>query len=245
VTLEYPEHHKFLATPDADHLAELYLLRADLVAANNALTLYLEKFEFSHSLTAEGRIISASLFRDSILLFCSCFSTKERKRLNPTAVYGRVDDWEPFYRRLHDTRDAFVAHNFGPQRQHHIVVICLEVDGKLQPGGFTEVYMRFGGWIADETKRLLSFIDIARNNLEERIGAAEQVVLKMLEAVSSEELSALQNAELSLPETSDIRLSRARFKASGRGERRPLPPRRWGQAILDEFGTRPVDSGED
>ena len=157
---QYPEHHKFLATAEADQLAELYLLQADLKAAHDALALYLEKFEFSEDLTDEGRIISASLFRDCILLYCSCFSTKEPNKLEPKAVYGHLEDWEPFYRRVLDTRDAFVAHNFGPQRQHHIVVICLEIADNLVPGGFTQVYMRFGGWIADETKRLLSFIAV-------------------------------------------------------------------------------------
>lgn len=237
----YPEHHKFLATPEADYLAQLYLLQADLNAAYDTLALYREKFLFSENLTDEARIISASLFRDSLLLFCSCFSTKEADKLDPGAVYGHIDDWESFYNRVYDTRVAFVAHNFGPQRQHNIVVICLEIGGELVPAGFTQVYMRFAGWIGIEVDKLLSFIDVARGHLTGRIEAAEQPVMKTLEEITSEELAALANGELSLPGSADIRTNRARFRKSGRGERQPLPPRRWAQTIVDESGSRRLD----
>lgn len=240
----YPEHHKFLATPDAVRLAELYLLQADLKAAHETLSLYIEKFPFSEALSDEGRIISASLFRDSILLFCSCFSTREPNKLEPKEVFGQIDGWEELYGRIHDTRDAFVAHNFGPLRQHNIVVICLEIAGELVPAGFTQVYLRFAGWLAEEAEKLLSFIDVARDHLKGRIEEAEQPILKALETITSEELAALGDGDLALPGHSDIRSSRSRFRESRRGERVQLPPRRWSQVIVDASGARPVPSPE-
>lgn len=241
----YPEHHKFLATPDAIRLAELYLLQADLKAAHETLTLYIEKYPFSVELSDEGRIISASLFRDSILLFCSCFSTREANKLEPQAVFGHIDGWEELYGRIHDTRDAFVAHNFGPLRQHNIVVICLEIDGKLEPAGFTQVYLRFAGWLADEAKMLLSFIEVADEHIKTRIEDAEQPIIKALQGSTSEELAALDDGDLALPGHTDIRSSRSRFREGGRGERLPLPPRRWSQVIVDASGVRRVSSSSE
>lgn len=237
----YPEHRKFLTTPDADHLAELYLLQSDLNAAHDTLSLYLEKYLFSDDLAGEARIISSSLFRDAILLFCSCFSTKDPKKLVPKDVFGHLDNWEAFIRRVLDTRDAFVAHNFGPHRQHNIVVIALEIGRELVPAGFTQVSLRMAGWTADQTQRLLSFIDVAREHLKRLIEAAEQPILKLLEAISSDELAALVDGELSLPDDSDIRTNRSRFRESGRGQRVPLPQRRWVQTIEGELEPRRSD----
>ena len=231
-TSAYPEHHKFLSTPEADRLAELYLLQADLNAAHKTLSLYFDKYAFSEEMSeSEFSTISSSLFRDGIILYCACFSTKDPNKLNPETVYGHMNGWKKYCQKILDIRDAFVAHNFGPQRQHHIVVIALEIDGQLVPAGFTQVFMRFAGWIAKEGTQLLHYVDVAREHLKKRIEEAEQPILKMLEAISSDELAVLPDAELTIPEERDFRTSRANFRKSGRGERRPTPPRRWVQII--------------
>lgn len=232
----YPEHHKLLSTPEADHLAELYLLQADLNAAHSTLSLYFDKFAFNEGMREdEFATISASLFRDGILLYCACFSTKDPEKLNPEAVYGHMEGWKDYCQKILDIRDAFVAHNFGPQRQHNIVVIALEIGGELVPAGFNQVFMRFAGWLASEGKQLLHYVDLARDHLKKRIEEAEQPIMRMLEAITPEELAALPNAELTIPEDRDFRKSRASFRKSGRGERRPLPPRRWVQTIEGEL----------
>src|SRR5258708_37349163 len=126
------------------YLAELYLLQADLNAAYSTLSLYFDKFAFSEGMReGEFATISSSLFRDGIILYCACFSTRDPNKLNPKTVYGHMEGWEGYCRKLLDIRDAFVAHNFGPQRQHNIVVIALEVGGQLVPAAYNQVFMRF------------------------------------------------------------------------------------------------------
>jgi hypothetical protein len=73
---------------------------------------------------------------------------------------------------------------------------------------------------------LASFIAFAyfRGDL---IRTAAEPVTEMLQTISSEEVAALRDAHLTVPEDRDFRTSRAKFRESGRGERRPLPPRRW------------------
>jgi hypothetical protein len=231
-TSPFREVHKLLATPEADYLGELYLIRADLEVARATMALYFEKFVFSEvTQDAESRIISASLFRDAILLYCSCFSTKDAHKLDPKAVYGHMDGWEPYYRKLLDLRDSFVAHNFGPQRQHNIVVVCLETKGEVIPQGYTQLFMRFGGWVAGERDRFLTFVDVAGAHLEKRIGEAEAVVTETVANLTPAQAAALPDGRLMIPEDSDFRLSRTRFRDSGRGERMPLPRHRWFEKV--------------
>jgi hypothetical protein len=232
----YAEHRKLLETPDADHLAELYLLQADLAAAYETLSLHRQKYLCTGELDDEGKIISNSLLRDAILLFCSCFSTKDPNKLDPKAVFGHLEDWESLYGVMLDTRDSFVAHNFGPSRQHKIVAICLEIDGRLVPAGMTQYHVRFAGWTAEETDKLLAFIDVARGHINALVEVAEKPILKLLETISSEELAALKDGEFKVPERKDIRSSRARFRESGRGQRFSFPSRRL---------VRTIDEGPD
>lgn len=232
----YPEHHKFLITPEADALAELYLIRGDLRQAQRTLSLYFEKYAYAEGIDqGDFATISSSLFRDGILLFCACFSTSDPNKLNPKSTFGHLEDWEAYCQRLLDIRDSFVAHNFGPARQHHIVVIALEADGELVPAGFVEVFMRFAGWIAAEGNQLLQYVEVALEHVAARIEDAEQPVYETVAAITADELAALPDAELTIPDNRDLRSSRAAFRAHGRGERRPLPPRRWVQTIEGEL----------
>jgi hypothetical protein len=232
----YPEHHKFLSTPEADHLAELYLIQGDLKAAHNTLSLYFEKFAFAEGMKeGEFATISASLFRDGVILFSACFSTKDPDKLNPEAVFGHLDGWKEYCDKIRDLRDAFVAHNFGPQRQHRIVVIALEIGDEFVPAGFVQVFMRFAGWIAAEGKQLLHYVQIAREHLEKLIEEAEEPVLAIVANLISEELRALPDAQLKIPDPGDWRSTRERFHKSGRGEPQPLPRRRWVQTVEGEL----------
>ncbi len=224
------------------YLAELYLLQADLNAAYSTLSLYFDKFAFSEGMReGEFATISSSLFRDGIILYCACFSTRDPNKLKPKTVYGHMEGWEGYCRKLLDIRDAFVAHNFGPQRQHNIVVIALEVGGQLLPAGYNQVFMRFVGWVADEGKQLLHYVEVAREHIKKSIEEAEKLVLDAVAALTAEELAALPDAELSMPNVADYRISRSKFRESGRGQRRPLPTRRWIQTIEGELEPRRSD----
>jgi len=230
----YPEVYKLLSTPEAEHLAELYLIQGDLNAAYDTLDLYFTKYAVT-DMPKEGRaaIISPSLFRDGILLFCSCFSTKDGSKLHPEAVYAHLGkDRLEYAQKLLDVRDAFVAHNFGPQRQHSIVIVCPEIDGKLVPYGFTQYFIRFAGWVASERKQLLSFIDVAREHLKGRIESAEIPVLQQVMALTLEELEALPEAEVAIPDAKDYKSSRSRFQKSGCGSRTRVPQRRLGRTTV-------------
>ena len=228
------EVYKLLSTPEAERLAELYLLQGDLNAAYDTLDLYFTKYAVT-SVPKEGQaaIISPSLFRDGILLFCSCFSKKDESKLNPQSVYaGLGEDRIAYYERLLALRDAFVAHNFGPQRQHQIVIIGRTLEGNLVPYGFTQYFVRFTGWVADESEQLLSFINVAREHLKVLLEAAEVPVMGQVTAISPAELALMPNAEVAIPDADDYRLSRPRFKKSGRGSRRPVPQRRLGRTTV-------------
>ena len=228
------EVYKVLQTPEAEHLAELYLLQGDLNAAHATLDLYFTKYAVSN-VPKEGRatIISPSLFRDGVLLFCSCFSKRDKAKLNPEAVYADLgDDRMEYHSKLLALRDAFVAHNFGPQRQHHVVIIGRTIDGNLVPWGLTQYFIRFTGWIADEREQLLSFIDVARDHLKLLIDAAEIPVMEQVMAISSAELALMPDAEVAIPDAGDYRLSRSKFKKSGRGSRTPVPQRRLGRTTV-------------
>lgn len=228
------ELYKRLATSEAEHLAELYLIKGDLNAAYDTLDLYFAEFAVT-AVSKEGSaaLIAASLFRDGILLFCSCFSTKDNRKLDPATVYGELEDGSVEYaRKLLDLRDAFVAHNFGPQRQHQIVIICKEMNGTLQRVGFTQHFVRFAGWVIDERDKLLPFIDEARKHMDIRIATAELAVMEQVMSITDEALVALPEPEVVIPDAEDYRISRSRFLKSGRGSRSPIPQRRLGPATV-------------
>ena len=228
------ETYKPLSTPEAEHLAELYLIQGDLNTAYDTLDLYFEKYAVNEG-PRYGRaaLVAPSLFRDGILLFCSCFSTKDKSKLHPETVYAHLGaDRLEYAQKLLDLRDAFVAHNFGPQRQHNIVVICPKADGKLLPYAFTQYFVRFSGWVGRERTQLLPFIDVAREHLKKVIATAEAEVMDQVVALTSEQLEALPDAEIVLPEPSDYRSSRSRFRQSGRGSRLPVPQRRLGRTVV-------------
>lgn len=229
-----PEVYKLLSTPEAEHLAELYLLQGDLNTAYNTFALYFEKYA-ARDRPREGKaaIISPSLLRDGILLFCSCFDKTAKVRLDSGAVYGHLgQDKLDYAQKLLDMRRAFVAHNYGPQRQHSVVVVCPTVDGKLVPLALTQYHIRFSGWVAEERYQLLPFIDVARNYLERLIENAEAPIMQELKSITSEELEALPDAEVVIPDPSDFNLGRSNFRKSGRGSRTPVPQRQLGRTTL-------------
>ena len=86
-----PEAYKFLSTLEAQRLAELYLIQGDLNAAYETLDLYFTHYAAT-DVPKEGKaaIISPSLFRDGILLFCACFSRSDPDKLHPEAVYTHL-----------------------------------------------------------------------------------------------------------------------------------------------------------
>lgn len=227
-----PEVYKVLSTPEAARLAELFLLQGDLNTSYKTLDLYFDKYAATNS-PKEGRaaIISPSLFRDGILLFCACFSTKDASKLNPEVVYPG-DVHAAYRRKILDLRDAFIAHNFGPQRQHEIVIIGRTIDGTLHPYGLTQYFVRFMGWTAEERENLLTFIDVARENLSAMVQAAEAKVMEQVMAISPAEFVLMPDAEVTIPDISDYRLSRAKFKESGRGSRSIVPQRRLGRTTV-------------
>lgn len=229
------EIRKLLTTPEAVHLSELYVLKGDLDAAYNTLSLYFEKYPFDAAKSSEEKIIASALFRDGVSLYCSCFAKDDPVRLKPETVYGHAQDLMTHHEKLFDIRSSFVAHNFGPQRQQNTVAICVEIGGKLHPMGITQQYMRFSGWIAEEGKRLLPLIDTARDYLNNLIEEAEGPVLKAVTVISSEELAALPGPELLIPDHRDYRISRADFRKRGRGERVQASPRLSTQKPEDEL----------
>jgi hypothetical protein len=229
-----PEVYKFLSTPEAERLGELYLIQGDLNAAYEALELYFRKYSSTRGPRyGQSAVVGPSLFRDGVLLFCACFSKSDGAKLHPEKVYGHLGaDAMKYAQKLLDLRDAFVAHNFGPQRQHDIVIVCPTIDGELVPYAFTQYFVRFTGWAPGEKKQMLSFIDAARKHLKGLIQEAEMIVTSQVARITPEELASLPDAEVKIPDPKDYRLSRSKFRKSGRGSRLPVPQRRLGRTIV-------------
>ena len=228
------EVYKVLSTPEAEHLAELYLLQRDLKTAYQTLELYFKKYSPTET-PKEGNaaLISPSLFRDGILLFCACFSTKDPSKLDPHAVYASMgQDKLDYAQTLLNVRDAFVAHNFGPQRQSSIVIVCAKIDAQIAPIGFTQYYVRFAGWVESERETLLPFIEVAREHLNQLIEAAEVPVTRQVMDLAQAGLESLPDAVVTIPHAADYRTSRSRFRESGRGSRTSVPQRRLGRTIV-------------
>jgi hypothetical protein len=231
-----PRVYKLLTTPEGDHLGELYLIQGDLDAAYETLSLYFAEYAFDERMAGGAhRVVSASLFRDGIVLFCACFSAKDADKLNPEETFGHLEGWKEYSQKLLDIRDSFIAHNFGPQRQHNVVLIGLDINGEVVPAGFVQHKFRFAGWIADEGKKLLPFIDVARDHLKRRIENAEQAVGAQIEAMSAGEIAALPDYVLSVPTELEFRMARAKFRRSEGGERLPILPSSAGQRLAGEL----------
>ena len=208
----------------AAELAELYLLQGDLDASYDAMRLYFEKYT-GEEMGEEDIVISTSLFRDAIVQYAGCFSRSKKEKAKPTpeAVYGHLTGWEGYFQAIHDLRDAFVAHNFGPQRQHHVVAILQTESSELRFDALGQTFARFGGWGVEEKDNILSFIDIARQHMSNRIRLAEIVIAEMLNRMTSEQLAALPQATLAIPRSEDFRLSRSRYREKSVGRQQPFP----------------------
>ena len=116
----------------AKELAELQIIRADLKAALDTLSLWFSKYApQTNQLSDEGRLISQSFFRDSLVMFVGCFDkTAASTSLSETAIYGSVRGGLAYFKWLKDIRDAYAAHKFGPFRQC-VAGVALDTDEDL------------------------------------------------------------------------------------------------------------------
>jgi hypothetical protein len=222
---------KHLDTPQARKLGEMYLHYADLEASYAALNLYFEKYAETEA-ESEEALIGSSLFRDGIVLYCACFSVKDDNKLVPEAVYGHLSEWKKYYSAIHDTRDAFVGHNFGPQRQYDVTAVLTGSRESLKVAAIGHTFVRFEGWRAEEKKVVLSFIDIAREHLKTEILALESIIMVETQKLSTDQLAALPDASYSIPRSEDFRLSRSRYRDKAAGRQQPFPKDR----LVRRFG---------
>ncbi|MFL6725015.1 MAG: hypothetical protein ACJ8FS_00695 [Sphingomicrobium sp.] len=227
---------KRISTPEAHYLAELAIIQSDLKAAQACFQLYFDKY-WDQTMTGENLVISGALFRDGIILYCSCFSKPNPKKpaaksakLDPDEVYSVLDDgWQDAYQGFLDVRDTFIAHNFGPLRQHNVGIQCREEGGQLRASKIMGSYATFGGWNANEAPAVLSFVGIALHHNNKRIEAAEKVVWEQALKLTPERLAALPDLNLSLPNREDWRGTRDKFRQNEQGRRTINPKGRSGR----------------
>lgn len=199
-----------LVTPEAIHLAELYLHQQDVASSIKAIELWSKDFS---GLTEEDTVaIKSSLFRDAVLQFVGCFDpTDKQHRLNAAVIYRGVDKADEYFRWLKDVRDAYGAHRFGPLRQA-IVGGARLPSGKHALGVTSSVY---NGPEPAEGPRFRAFMQIAANWLATEFAVLNTKVLETVVTMSTEELSALPWAKTTKAVgPDDIRKSRAAFARS-------------------------------
>lgn len=146
--------------------------------------------------------------------FAACFSTKDPNKLNPKEVYAPYKHAEPIGRWFHDLRDAFVAHNFGPQRIHEAgaVLEWNEDQTQFRVNYIRGFYSRYGGPDKKDAPRICAYMAAAIQFVDERIEAAEKSLVERLLKMPDHELLGLPDLEIPVPTVHDIRTTREKFR---------------------------------
>lgn len=228
----YPVILKALSGPQAEQLEDLLVLSMDLKLAVRAMALHFDRFNIGATFIDpddDGHIISMSLFRDAIILFTGCFSTSDKTKLRPEAVYGHLTDWEKLFRYFHDMRDAFVAHNFGAARQHYACAALVMNGDKLEAGGIEHVAVRAVGLQTGDRQKILGLMTVAQNHVAALIKKCSEDLHASVKAMNQEELKDLPELNFAGATQDEVRLTRSKLRGKvGRPVQR-IPVDLWAQ----------------
>ena len=178
---------------DAEVWAETHLLRVDVVASIDAMSLLAAQYIDKPTKTAADVIVTCSLFRDAVVRFIGCFdATDKEHRLSADDLYGTGTSAREDFEMLRSVRNAFIAHRFGALRQAVFAVSML-------PGGrkFTMAHaMTHRHPDQDEAKRIIDVMRVAEAHLTRKEDELHARLVAAFKALSAAEFSALAVAEL-------------------------------------------------
>jgi len=205
---------KRLETASAEELAEMIIHRECLAEGIKALKLYFAKLKGNDQPTDEDdATIRTALFRDGIVQVMACFTTNASKRdryLLPSEAFAGIEGWGDMYKWMHEYRDGYAAHNFGPRRMAEAVVMLdRETNDVVGVGDFSLITVGEG---IEAEKSIAQFCMAALRHCEARIADLRDRLMAEAKAMSPEERAALLDARLQVPEHSDAKISRQKHR---------------------------------
>ena len=197
---------KALGSPDAIALAEIELLKHDLIESLQIAKILHTQY-MGRDLNEEERLVATSLYRSSIMLWVSCFEKPRRGDLDASAVY--YGDDLTFFRSVIDVRDSFIAHRFGPQRQSATMAVIK--DGIVR--GIQQGTTKYSSCGPDELSNMMRLIGAGIEAAEAKAKPLGIAVLLELRKMSPAEVAALDDFEITPPDGTQTRMSRKEFRA--------------------------------
>lgn len=194
-----------LSSPIARELAEIQLISADIEHAFRAIDIWRKKYAPMKNMTPTEMAISLSLFRDAIVQFVGCFDRTAEFPLHKEAIYKTPDEIA-YFDWLHDLRDTYAAHKFGPSRQ---CVVGVPAEGSSRRIHF--ISMIYRGPPHSSGVQLKDFIGMAGTFAANRM---LKLIAKIQEGVNSltdQELSEIPLAKPRPAAPSELRMSRSAF----------------------------------
>ncbi|RYZ14151.1 MAG: hypothetical protein EON61_04695 [Alphaproteobacteria bacterium] len=187
-------------------LTEYLLIHADLTRSLASLTLWAKKYS-TRDVDAESSTIVASLFRDGITQFVSCFDGPSNSvPLVVEEVYPNTEGIAPYFVWLRALRNRFTAHRFGAARQCVVGVVIHPENGELI--ALTPSYARYSGPSPEGHADLLGIVQMALQFAAKKVEDITAAHVAELNALSAEQRLALPRAEMIVPGPSDMKVSR-------------------------------------
>ena len=210
---------KRLNSSVANEHAEMQIIEKCATEATAAFRLYFERKKRGHFLNEDDDLINIALFRDGVIQIMNCFNTKSSKRseaLIPSEVFQGIDNWEVDYKFLHDYRDSFAAHKFGPLRLAHNVGYFRQANFKLR--AIVKLIYTDTGMDATSEDALMAFCGIVLAHISERIDNLQKLLENETKLLSSEEVKSLPDHFVKVPGPSEFRSSRLKHNAKPRSQ---------------------------
>ena len=177
---------------DAEVWAETHLLRVDVVASIDAMSLLAAQYIDKPTKTARTSLLPAAFF---VMLLCalSAASMPPTKNIGSRlTIYMEQEPRRAKTLMLRSVRNAFIAHRFGALRQAVFAVA-------MSPGGrkFTMAHaMTHRHPDQDEAKRIIDVMRVAEAHLTRKEDELHARLVAAFKALSAAEFSALAVAEL-------------------------------------------------
>ena len=207
--------------PEASAASEWYLLKNDLQTSLKTAHLLSQRAVDSLN-SEENRLICESLCRDTIVQFISCFQKNKQFSLNPEIIYRDWPQGLEHFRYVESLRNAYAAHRHGPQRQ---CVVAVYMDGAVV-NSIGPVFVTFHVPGPGEMLKLMKLIEIALQTVEQRIGAASDLIFQQLEDMTAPQFLELKEPSWDEPLAEHFDMPRKAFRARGTSAGQGRRPRK-------------------
>lgn len=205
---------KLLRTDLANQVAELVIIKNDLEAALTNVKLMRDRYPPKDEMANEDRAIQMALYRDTIMLITGCF---RKDGLTPEETFSTIENTDEFMQWMWDTRDTYIAHTFGPQRQAVSVAIVHPETGKVLGAGPFNFNMV--GIAEDHIQGLGQGVTLALNYTNSQLDILSKDLLDEAQKLTPEEALALPNASIHVPGAEDLRTHRRTYRDINAGDK--------------------------